>query len=197
MAHVPDRTAPDADDPRDLALSEDALTPADEQSSSTGVPEIDPLEYRRVLGHFPTGVTVVTAATDTGPVGLSIGSFTSVSLEPALIGFLPARASKSWPAIRAAGRFCVNVLGAEQEKLARLFAAPHDDRFDTVDWQPAPFSGAPMLGGAAAWIDCAIESVVPAGDHDFVLGRVHDLGVTAPQAAPLVFFRGHYRAIRP
>ena len=109
-------------------------------------------------------------------MGLSIGSFTSVSLDPPLVGFLPARASQSWPRIRAIGRFCVNVLSDDQEELARLFAAPHDDRFDTVKWRPAPYSGAPLLDGVAAWVDCAIESVIPAGDHVFVLGRVHELG---------------------
>lgn len=168
----------------------DALTPADEQPA---VGTIESRAYREVLGHLPTGVTVVTATTPDGPVGLSIGSFTSVSLEPPLVGFLPARASQSWPRIRTVGRFCVNVLAAGQEELARLFAAPHDDRFDAVPWRPAPFSGAPLLDGVAAWVDCATAGVIPAGDHDFVLGQVHDLGATG--AEPLVFHRGGYRTL--
>jgi 3-hydroxy-9,10-secoandrosta-1,3,5(10)-triene-9,17-dione monooxygenase reductase component len=177
-------------------LTDDALTPADERPDSAATPAIDPLAYRRVLGHFPTGVTVVTAHADGGPVGLSIGSFTSVSLDPPLVGFLPARASQSWPLIRSVGRFCVNVLSAGQEELASLFAAPHDDRFGEVRWRPAPFSGAPLLAGVAAWVDCEIEAVVPAGDHDFVLGRVHELGAAEPARPPLIFFQGEYRTTR-
>jgi len=177
------------------ALSSDSLTPADEQPDGAATREIDSLAYRHVLGHLPTGVTVVTAITGNGPVGLSIGSFTSVSLDPALVGFLPARASQSWPLIRTVGRFCVNVLSAGQEELARLFAAPHDDRFGAVRWRPAPFSGAPLLAGVTAWVDCAIESVVPAGDHDFVLGRVHELGTGETADGPLVFLQGAYRTL--
>lgn len=165
--------------------TDDALTPADEQPAG--------IAYRRVLGHFPTGVTVVTALTDTGPVGLSIGSFTSVSLDPPLVGFLPARASQSWPRIRSVGLFCVNILAAGQEDIARLFAAPHDDRFGEVKWRPAPFSGAPLLDGVAAWVDCAVENVIPAGDHDFVLGRVHDLD--SGDGEPLVFHQGTFRTL--
>jgi flavin reductase (DIM6/NTAB) family NADH-FMN oxidoreductase RutF len=170
--------------------SEDQLTPADEPGGGPGR-----AAFRRVLGHFPTGVTVVSALGPQGPVGLSIGSFTSVSLDPPLIGFLPALASRSWPSIRDAGSFAVSVLGAAQEPVARLFAAPHDDRFGGVAWKPAPVSGAPVLEGSAAWLDCAVESVHPAGDHVFVLGRVLDLGVLDEDAVPLVFFRGHYRRL--
>jgi flavin reductase (DIM6/NTAB) family NADH-FMN oxidoreductase RutF len=186
MATVPDRPA----------VRENALTPADDElPDGWEPPAIDPDAYRRVLGHLPTGVTVVTAVTPDGPVGLSIGSFTSVSLDPALVGFLPARASQSWPRIREVGRFCVNVLAGGQEDVARLFAAPHDERFEAVRWRPAPFSGAPLLDGVTAWVDCGLETVVPAGDHDFVLGRVHELGVAAPDEDPLVFFRGGYRTL--
>jgi 3-hydroxy-9,10-secoandrosta-1,3,5(10)-triene-9,17-dione monooxygenase reductase component len=174
-------------------LTEDALSPADERPTGVDAHEIDPARYRQVLGHFPTGVTIVTAITPGGPVGLSIGSFTSVSLDPPLVGFLPARASQSWPRIREIGRFCVNVLSDGQEELARLFAAPHDDRFDTVKWRPAPYSGAPLLDGVAAWVDCAVEAVIPAGDHVFVLGRVHELG--HGEGEPLVFHLGSYRSL--
>jgi len=173
--------------------TEDALTPADEQPDGVAAHEIEPGTYRQVLGHFPTGVTIVTALTPHGPVGLSIGSFTSVSLDPPLVGFLPARASHSWPRIHEVGHFCVNVLSDDQENLAKLFAAPHDERFDTVKWRPAPYSGAPLLDGVTAWIDCAVEAVIPAGDHVFVLGRVHDLD--RGEGEPLVFHQGSYRSL--
>jgi len=177
----------------------DHLTPADELAPGTDARPTDstgvaPRTFRQVLGRFPTGVTVVTAITDAGPVGLSIGSFTSVSLDPPLVGFLPARHSRSWPLIRTAGRFCVNVLGAGQAHLARQFASPRDDRFGDVPWRPAPFSGAPLLEGVIAWIDCALESTAPAGDHLFVLGRVHRLDAV-DGGDPLVFFRGGYHAL--
>jgi len=195
---VPADAVPPADTavrPADAVRPVDELTPADEPPAPGEAPRIDPAEYRRVLGHFPTGVTVVTAITEDRPVGLSIGSFTSVSLDPPLIGFLPARASQSWPLIRDVGRFCVNVLGSDQEDLARLFAAPHDDRFDAVRWRPSPVSGAPVLEGVTAWMDCVLDSVVPAGDHHFVLGRVEALGADRPGDEPLVFFRGTYRTL--
>jgi len=156
---------------------------------------VDPARFRQVLGHFPSGVTVVTALTVRGPVGLSVGSFTSVSLDPPLVGFLPALSSSSWPLIRDTGSFCVNVLAEDQEDMARLFATRGADRFTGRGWRAAPHSGAPILDGVLAWVDCDVEGVSEAGDHHFVLGRVRRLGVTG-EGRPLVFFRGGYRALR-
>jgi flavin reductase (DIM6/NTAB) family NADH-FMN oxidoreductase RutF len=151
--------------------------------------------YRRVLGHFPTGVVIVTAVDDSAPVGMSIGSFTSVSLDPPLIAILPAKTSVSWPRIGAAGAFCVNVLHAGQEALCRTFATSGADKFAGVRWRPSP-SGAPVLAGTLAWIDCSLEQVVEAGDHYIALGRVRSLDLSADQATePLVFFRGGYGTI--
>jgi flavin reductase (DIM6/NTAB) family NADH-FMN oxidoreductase RutF len=151
--------------------------------------------FRRVLGHFPTGVVIVTAIDDGAPVGMSIGSFTSVSLDPPLIAILPAKTSVSWPRIAAAGAFCVNVLHARQEALCRTFATSGADKFAGVRWRPSP-SGAPVLAGTLAWIDCSLEQVVEAGDHYIALGRVRSLDLSADQATePLVFFRGGYGTI--
>jgi 3-hydroxy-9,10-secoandrosta-1,3,5(10)-triene-9,17-dione monooxygenase reductase component len=157
--------------------------------------QVGPDRFRRVLGAFPTGVTVVTAPTPRGPVGLSVGSFTSVSLDPPLVGFLPAVSSVSWPRIAEGGRFCVNVLSERQEDVARLFATPGAARFDGMAWTAAPYSGAPVLDGVLAWIDCDVAGVSDAGDHHFVLGEVRALG-TRGAGNPLVFFRGDYRALR-
>lgn len=155
---------------------------------------VDPTTYRRVLGHFPTGVTVVTATTADGtPVGFTIGSFTSVSLDPPLVGFLPMVDSSTWAHIRAAGSFCVNVLGADQGELCWRFAKSDIEQpFEGVDWQPSPISGSPVIAGAIAWIDCSIEQVIEAGDHHFVLGRVLELEHVASESEPnaLLFFRG-------
>jgi len=152
---------------------------------------IDEAHFRHVLGQYPTGVSVVTAiGPDREPVGLAVGTFTSVSLEPALVGFIPARTSRSWPRIEAAGRFCINILSDRQEDVCRRFASKADDKFAGLAWSPAP-SGAPVLDGAIAWIDCELEAVHPAGDHLIVIGRVGRLGV-AGEATPLLFFRGGY-----
>lgn len=154
-------------------------------------PAFDSAKFRQVLGHFPTGVTVVTAAADDGPVGLAVGSFSSASLDPPLVAFFPAKSSSSWPRIEAAGSFCVNILGAEQEEVCRRFASKGDDKFAGLGWHPAP-SGAPLLDGALAWIDCDVESVVDAGDHHCVLGRVRELEVGDDAHGPLLFYRGGY-----
>jgi 3-hydroxy-9,10-secoandrosta-1,3,5(10)-triene-9,17-dione monooxygenase reductase component len=150
----------------------------------------DSAKFRQVLGHFPTGVTVVTAAADDGPVGLAVGSFASVSLDPPLVAFFPAKNSSSWPMIEAAGAFCVNILAEDQEDVCRRFAMKGDDKFVGLGWKPAP-SGAPLLDGVLAWIDCGIDAVTDAGDHYCVMGRVRELAV-AHDGAPLLFFRGGY-----
>ena len=157
--------------------------------TSTGQ-RFDEGRFRQVLGHFTTGVTVITASAADGPVGLAVGSFASVSLQPPMVGFFPDKSSSSWPKIEAAGHFCVNVLGEAQEDVCRRFASKEDDKFRGLGWHEAG-SGAPVLDGILAWIDCDIESVTEAGDHWFVLGRVRDLAVVH-DGAPLLFFRGGY-----
>ncbi|MGE3619083.1 MAG: flavin reductase family protein [Acidimicrobiia bacterium] len=155
----------------------------------TGTQAIDSAKYRQVLGHFPTGVTVITA--DPGPpVGMAVGSFASVSLDPALVGFFAGKTSTSWPRIRAAGSFCVNVLAEDQEDVSRVFSSKAEDKFAGLGWSRAG-SGSPVLDGVLAWIDCDLDQVVDAGDHDLVLGRVRSLEV-ARESGPLVFFRGGY-----
>nr|WP_281271737.1 flavin reductase [Nocardioides immobilis] len=157
---------------------------------------ITPEAFRRVLGQFPTGVAVVTSVGRDGkPVGMVVGSFTSVSLDPPLVGFLPAVTSTTWPKIEAAGRFCVNILGAEQERLCRDFSRSGSDKFAGVSWFPSP-GGAPVLTDSLAWIDCEIDRVDPAGDHVIVLGAVTGMQAQS-QSSPLVFFRGGYGGFRP
>jgi flavin reductase (DIM6/NTAB) family NADH-FMN oxidoreductase RutF len=151
---------------------------------------IDPGRFRQVLGHFPTGVTVITAASDSGPVGMAVGSFASVSLDPPLVAFFVGRSSTTWPRIEAAGAFCVNVLADDQEHVSRRFASKDDDKFAGLGSEPAP-SGSPMLAGVVAWIDCDIDSVTEAGDHWCVMGRVRGLDI-GTDGAPLLFFRGGY-----
>ena len=151
----------------------------------------DSAEFRRVLGHFPTGVTVVTAVEDGTLVGVAIGSFGSVSLDPPLVMFCPGNSSSSWPAIERSGGFCVNVLADDQATLSSLFAGGESDKFAGVTWSSGA-TGSPVIDGCLAWIDCTIETVHEAGDHWVVLGRVVELGVGRPETGPLIFFKGAY-----
>ncbi|MEV5829421.1 flavin reductase [Spirillospora sp. NPDC052242] len=163
---------------------------------SAPAPAFDRRRFRDVLGHYPTGVVVVTGVADTGEaVGMVVGSFSSVSLDPPLVSFLPSKTSSTWARLRTASSFCVNVLAADQEHVCRQFAAKSGDKFADVPWRPAP-SGAPLLEEAVAWIDCDFDAVHEAGDHLMVLGRVRDLGVLEPRS-PLLFFQGGYGGFSP
>ena len=150
----------------------------------------DSSRFRHVLGHFATGVAVITATTPSGPVGMAVSSFTSVSLEPPLVAFLPDKSSTSWPKIRGAGVFCVNILSAGQEELCAQFARKSIDKFAGVPWRAAP-SGAPILEGGMAWIDCELTQTFESGDHFIAIGRVLQLEA-AEYGVPLVFFQGGY-----
>ena len=153
-------------------------------------PAFDSARFRQVLGHFTTGVTVITASAESGPVGLAVGSFSSVSLDPPLVGFFADKGSTSWPKIEATGSFCVNILGEHQEEVCRRFASKEPDKFAGLGWSKAG-SGSPLLDGVIAWIDCDIDQVVEAGDHYLVLGAVRELEV-GHDGPPLLFFRGGY-----
>jgi 3-hydroxy-9,10-secoandrosta-1,3,5(10)-triene-9,17-dione monooxygenase reductase component len=154
---------------------------------------IDPNKFRQVLGHFPTGVTVVTGTFEGEPVGFTIGSFTSVSLDPPLVGFLPMVSSERWHAIRASGAFCVNVLGHGHGDLCWQFAKSSIEHpFEGVAWHPSAITGSPVLDEAIAFMDCTIDEVYDAGDHHFVMGRVVELEHAHPdtEPVPLLFYRG-------
>lgn len=161
---------------------------------------VDPAEFRRVLGHFATGVTVVTAPAaggedGAGPAGFACQSFASLSLDPPLICFMVGRTSTTWPRIARAGSFCVNVLGAHQGDLCRGFAVSGADKFAGVVHDAAPVSGSPRLAGAAAWIDCTIHAVHTGGDHLIVVGRVDALGTSGEgdeDVPPLLFHKGRF-----
>ncbi len=155
----------------------------------------DEARYRQVLGHFATGVTVVTALAGDEPLGLAVNAFTSVSLDPPLVAICIAAASTTWPRVREVGRFCVNILSDDQEAVCRTFASRTPKRFAGIGYRTAP-SGAPILTGVLAWIDCTIQAEHPAGDHVIVVGRARDLGV-AREHRPLVFYRGGYGRFEP
>lgn len=153
--------------------------------------EIDPARFRQVLGHYPTGVVVVTATTPQGdPFGMTVGSFSSVSLDPMLVSFMPTATSKSFATLRTASAFCINVLAADQEWLARRFARSGFDQFDGVEWSVAA-SGAPELANTVASVHCTFASVIEAGDHFIALGAVTAVEVHRP-VSPLIFFQSAY-----
>ena len=157
----------------------------------------DSAGFRHVLGHLPTGVTVVTGLSASGePGGLTIGSFTSASLDPPLVGFLPGKSSTSWPEIAPGGVFCVNILAADQAELCWRFAKETAGRFQGLDWTPAP-SGSPILSGVVGWIDCSVEQVHEVGDHWFVVGRVEELYAQTAVTDAMIFFRGTVCGVRP
>lgn len=157
---------------------------------SENVTTFDGARYRQVLGHFPTGVSVVTAVHEGRPVGMAVGSFTSLSLEPPQVLFCAALTSSTWPKIREVGRFCVNILHEDQEGVSRAFASAAADKFEGLGWKHGA-NGAPVLDGVLAHIECDVGQVVTSGDHDICVGEVTALDVDR-EGGPLVFFRGGY-----
>jgi 3-hydroxy-9,10-secoandrosta-1,3,5(10)-triene-9,17-dione monooxygenase reductase component len=153
---------------------------------------VAPQQFRNVMSYFTTGVTVVTAATPDGPVGMTANAVCSLSLDPLLLLVCFANDARTLPPIRAGGRFGVNVLAAGQGDLARLFASklPEEEKF--ADVQHSVHDGIPVIDGVLAWVGCTLRELIPAGDHTIGIGTV-----TAAEAAgdgePLVFYRGEYR----
>lgn len=156
----------------------------------SSIPVIDPKQFRSVLGHFPTGVVVVSGRSSSGELaGMTIGSFVSVSLDPPLVGFFIGSGSPSWKKIAESGRFCASVLSVDQEEWCWRFAKESDARFEGVP-HTIGVNGSPRLTGSVAWIECDVERVTLAGDHDFVLGRVTTLEASESSAGAMTFYRG-------
>jgi 3-hydroxy-9,10-secoandrosta-1,3,5(10)-triene-9,17-dione monooxygenase reductase component len=154
----------------------------------------DPHSFRDALARFATGVAFITAAPDGEPAGLIVNSLTSVSLEPPLVSFSPARSSLTWTRMRRAGRFGVNVLGRQHERFAKRATLPGADRFAGLDWELSP-GGIPLLTDALARLACEIAAEHLAGDHWIVIGHADALN-TSPNRDPLVFFAGEFGALQ-
>jgi len=151
---------------------------------------ITPDEFRHVLSHFATGVTVVTTwDADGRPTGLTASAFTSVSLEPPLILVCVDHNAQSYPALRASGRFAVNILAAEHEAVSRRFASTSTDEFDGLTYRPGAL-GLPLLPEALAHLECRTVHAYPGGDHTIFVGEVE--AAQAREGAPLVYFGGLY-----
>jgi 3-hydroxy-9,10-secoandrosta-1,3,5(10)-triene-9,17-dione monooxygenase reductase component len=154
---------------------------------------MDERDYRTVLGHFGSGVVVVTGVDEAGPAGLTCQSFFALSLAPPLIALAPSVQSRSWRRIASSGAFAINILSAAQRRLCLTFGqGGARDKFAVTGWDPA-LSGSPLIHGALGWLDCRIEAVHPGGDHHLVVGRVEDL--KARPGEPLLFYRSAYATI--
>lgn len=151
--------------------------------------------FRDILGRFTTGVVLVTARTDEGPVGMAVNSFTSVSVSPPLIAVCAAATSITWPQIRAAGGFAVTILGDRHRDLCTRFSTRGADRF-VGEWNTTPM-GHPLAVDCLGWLDCVIDEIHEAGDHELAIARATDGAVTgqAGEARPLVFHAGRFTAL--
>jgi 3-hydroxy-9,10-secoandrosta-1,3,5(10)-triene-9,17-dione monooxygenase reductase component len=150
--------------------------------------------FRDVLGRYCSGVTVVTSMSDGSPVGMTCQSFSSVSLDPPLVMFIPAKTSRAWPLMQRAGHFCVNFLADAQADISNGMASKGADKFAGVDWSLSK-TGAPLLAGSLGYVDCTIHAVHEAGDHFVVIGKVQAMDVSDAAGDPLLYFRGGYRGL--
>ena len=171
----------------EMRLGERTPIPDDPESAARA------RRFRDVLGLFASGVTVVTSMADGAPVGMTCQSFSSVSLEPPMVMFCPAKTSRAWPMMQRAGFFCVNILAGHQSEVSQAMATKGSDKFEGVDWRPAS-TGAPLLEGVLGYVDCTVHSVHEAGDHYVVLGRVKELGF-GDDGQPLLYYRGAYDTV--
>lgn len=155
---------------------------------------LGPAQLREVFSAYPTGVAAVAAVVGSEPAGIAASSFVSVSLDPPLVSVCVAHTSTTWPMLRTARRLGISVLGAGQEAACRQLSSRSCARFAALSWR-ASGDGAVLIGGASAWLECSLEQEIPAGDHDIVLLRVHDLGIT--DVMPLVFHGSTFRQLQP
>ena len=166
-----------------------------DQRPGTVSATLDPAAFREVMGHYPTGVAVVTGFDGDQPVGMVVGTFSSVSMDPPLVAFMPQVGSGTYARLQQSAAYCINVLAHDQLALCRTMAVPRDDKFDDVDWSRSPL-GAPVLADAVAHIHCRPHRSVEAGDHWIVLCEVEAMEVSRP-VTPLLFFQGGYGGFSP
>lgn len=154
---------------------------------------IEPLRFREALGHYASGITVIASHCEGEPIGFTCQSFYSVSTRPPLVSFSVMSSSYSYPKIRQAGRFSVNILSDDQVKISNQFARQGADKWSEVEWQESPL-GNPIIAGSLHWLDCEIHAEHAAGDHLIVIGEVKALNLQKAAARqPLLYFKGQYR----
>lgn len=153
-------------------------------------------EFKAAMAEFSAGVTVITTVDPAGrPFALTATAFSSVSKNPPLCLVCVSHDADAYPAIRAVGRYAVNILSRTQDSLSTRFATHGIDKFAGVDWSPGEANGCPLLVGALATIECAVTATLPAGDHDVFLGSI--LGIQVNGGEPLVHFHSRYWDLAP
>ena len=165
------------------------------QHSAPDLP-FSPRQFRDTLGHYASGITIVSGIDDGEPIGFPCQSFFSVSIDPPLISFSVMKTSTTYPRIAAAGRFAVNVLAHDQHEIANQFARRGTDKWAGVAWNPAA-SGNPIIADTLMWVDCEAWAEHEAGDHLIVIGSV--VGMSPAEwhrEEPLLYFKGSYRHLR-
>ncbi|MBQ0807248.1 MAG: flavin reductase family protein [Porticoccus sp.] len=149
---------------------------------------------RNAMGNFATGITVVTAVDEQGePQGMTANSFSSVSLEPALISWCVGQESRLFELFQHTNHFAVNILHSGQQSISQLFSGPEEDKFDRISWYPG-MNGVPLLNDCASVFQCEIEHRYPGGDHTILVGRVLDF--SSVPMAPLIFHCGQYQELK-
>jgi flavin reductase (DIM6/NTAB) family NADH-FMN oxidoreductase RutF len=162
---------------------------------ATATPTIDQVHFRSVMGHLPTAVVALSGFTAEGQrCGLVVGTFASLSLEPALVTFSVGLGSTSWPKLRPSNRLTASVLADGQEAVCGVLSSKRPDKFDEVEWFESA-DGLPRLAGAHAWIDCEVETELDGGDHVIVIARVLDMDA-ADGRDPLIFHKGRLGGLR-
>jgi flavin reductase (DIM6/NTAB) family NADH-FMN oxidoreductase RutF len=175
--------------------------PATSSSDPSGLPVPAPVDadaFRRAVGHFATGVTVVTARVDGIDHAMTASAFTSVSLDPVLVLVCVDKEARFRDAVLQSGTWGVSVLSAAGRRAADWFATkgrPLVGQLDRFAFHRGAATGAPLLDDAIAWLECRTLAVYDGGDHDIVLGEVVEVGLGDRDAAPLVYFRGHYGTV--
>ncbi|WP_159561068.1 flavin reductase family protein [Alcanivorax sp. S71-1-4] len=160
--------------------------------SRSAITAIDPRHFREALGHYASGITVISSLMDDEPIGFTCQSFYSVSMAPPLVSFSVMSTSYSYPKIRRAGRFAVNILSGDQVRISNQFARRGEDKWNGVEWQASPL-GNPIIAGSLHWLDCEVHAEHAAGDHVIVIGEVKALKLQEAAAAqPLLYFKGQY-----
>lgn len=154
---------------------------------------VDATRFRTVMGHFATGVAVVTVDTPHGPMGMTANAVASLSLDPVLALVCFDNGARTLPEVEKAKRFGVNVLAADQEHLARRFASKEDTKF--ADVPHTVHDGIPVLDGTLAWVGCELDQLIPAGDHTIGIGAVHAAELGVEGLEPLTWYRGRYTAL--
>lgn len=156
---------------------------------------IDSVRFREALGHYASGITVITSRVVDEPVGFTCQSFYSVSMSPPLVSFSVMSTSYSYPQIRRAGRFAVNILSGDQARISNQFARRGEDKWHGIEWQESPL-GNPIIAGSLHWLDCEIHAEHTAGDHLIVVGEVRALKLQEAAATqPLLYFKGQYHSL--